>query len=94
MNKWNKEIIDDYANKLLIGLTDEENQMVLLEFEEIDRNIDLINKISNIENVEPMSHCLDDFVFELRAVNVPKEIIFKNCDSMKNDEVKVPKVVK
>ena len=98
MNKWNKEIIDDYANKLLIGLTDEENQMVLLEFEEIDRNIDLINKISNIENVEPMSHCLDDFVFELREdenpVNVPKEIIFKNCDSMKNDEVKVPKVVK
>ena len=54
MSKWNKEIIDDYANKLLIGLTDEENQMVLLEFEEIDRNIDLINKISNIENVEPM----------------------------------------
>ena len=45
-----------------------------------------------------MSHCLDDFVFELREdenpVNVPKEIIFKNCDSMKNDEVKVPKVVK
>ena len=97
MGRFTKEMINDYADKLLIGLTEEENKMVLEEFDEIDRNIDLINEIPNIENIEPMSHCLDDFVFELRedvaSESIPTDIIFSNCDSMRNDEVKVPKVV-
>ena len=36
MQKFTKEMVDDYADKLLIGLTPEENQMVLDEFEIID----------------------------------------------------------
>ena len=48
MGRFTKEMIDDYADKLLIGLTEEENRMVLEEFDEIDMNIDLINKIENI----------------------------------------------
>ena len=32
MSKFTKELVNDYANKLLIGLTDEENEMVLKEF--------------------------------------------------------------
>ena len=43
MSKFTKEMVNDYALKLLIGLTEEENQMVLDEFEAIDQNIDLIN---------------------------------------------------
>ena len=97
MGKFTKEMIDDYANKLLIGLTEEENRMVLEEFDEIDRNIDLIKEIDNIKEVEPMSHCLDDFAFDLRedeiVESVPIDVIFANCDSMRDDEVKVPKVV-
>ena len=97
MGRFTKEMINDYADKLLIGLTEEENKMVLEEFDEIDKNIDLINEIPDIEKVEPMSHCLDDFVFELRedvaCESVPTDIIFSNCDSMRDDEVKVPKVV-
>ena len=42
-------MVDDYADKLLIGLTKEENKMVLDEFEIIDANIDLINQIPDIE---------------------------------------------
>ena len=57
MSKFTKEMVNDYADKLLIGLTEEENQMVLDEFEIIDKNIDLINKIPGIEKVEPMTHC-------------------------------------
>lgn len=97
MGRFTKEMINDYADKLLIGLTEEENKMVLEEFDEIDKNIDLINEIPDIKNVEPMSHCLDDFQFELREdiveESVPEDIIFSNCDSMRNNEVKVPKVV-
>ena len=40
--KFTKEMVDDYADKLLIGLTSEENQMVLDEFEIIDETINTI----------------------------------------------------
>lgn len=97
MSKFTKEMVDDYANKLLIGLNDEENEMVLSEFEMIDANIDLINKIPGIEKVEPMTHCLDDFYYELREdvieESVSIEDILSNCDDASEDEVQVPKVV-
>lgn len=95
--KFTKEIVDDYAEKLLIGLTPEENKMVLEEFAIIDEQINLINKIPNIGNIEPMTHCLDNFDFELRediaSETVPIEELFKNCDNYRDREIKVPKVV-
>ena len=97
MNKFTKEIVNDYADKLLIGLTDEENKQVLDEFEVIDENIDLINKIPNIENVEPMTHCLDNFIYELRSDKTEESIeideLLQNCDDKTDREVSVPKVV-
>ena len=95
--RFTKEMVDDYADKLLIGLTEEENKMVLDEFEIIDKNIDIINQIPNIENVEPMSWCLDNFEFELREdvveESVPIEELLQNCDVYNDREVEVPKVV-
>ena len=41
MGKFTKEMVDDYADKLLIGLTKEENKMVLDEFDAIDANMKL-----------------------------------------------------
>lgn len=97
MIKFTKEMVNDYADKLLIGLTEEECQMVLDEFEIIDNNIDLINQIPNIENVEPMTHCLDDFIYELREdepeESIPIEELLQNCDDRTDREVSVPKVV-
>lgn len=97
MARFTKEMVVDYADKLLIGLTEEEVTMVLDEFEIIDKNIDLINVIPNISKVEPMTHCLDNFIYELRD-DVPDESVdidelLQNCDSYLNREVKVPKVV-
>ena len=97
MAKFTKEMVTDYADKLLIGLTEEETKMVLDEFEIIDKNIDIINDIPNIENVEPMTHCLDNFVYELREDVVEESVdiddLLSNCDDHIDDEVKVPKVV-
>ncbi len=97
MSKFTKEMVDDYAKKLLIGLTEDENKMVLDEFEIIDKTIDLINEIPNIEKVAPMTHALDDFEFELRedekTPSVPIEDLLKNCDRYEDREVEVPKVV-
>ncbi len=97
MNKFTKEMVDDYAEKLLIGLTDEENKMVLDEFEIIDKNIDLVNKIPNIEQVAPMTHALDDFECEFREDviedSVPIDDLLKNAGEIDGNEIQVPKVV-
>ena len=92
-----KELVNALADKLLIGLTEEENKMVLDEFAGIDKNIDLINAIPNIEEVEPMTHCLDDFSYELREDvtedSVPIEELLQNCDEYNGSEVEVPRMV-
>ena len=97
MGKFTKEMVDDYADKLLIGLTDEENQMVLDEFEIIDKNIDIINDIPDIDKVEPMTHALDNFEYELREdepeESIKIEDLLSNCDRTAGDEVEVPRVV-
>ena len=97
MSKFTKEMVDDYADKLLIGLTEEENKMVLDEFDIIDKNLDLVNQIPNISEVEPMTHALDDFKFELREdvveASVPIEDLLRNSDDTESDEIVVPRVV-
>ena len=97
MAKFTSEMVIDYADKLLIGLTDEEVKMVLDEFEVIDKNIDIINKIPNINEVSPMTHCLDNFISHFREDEVEEstsvEELFSNCDDYIDDQVRVPRVV-
>lgn len=97
MNKFTEELVDHLADRLLIGLSREENKMVLDEFEAIDENIDLINKIEGIKEIEPMTHCLDMYITELREdVVIPSpttEEALANCDEVDGQSVQVPKVV-
>ena len=97
MNKFTKEMIDDYAGKLLIGLTDDENNMVLKEFDVIEKSMEKIANMPDIEKVEPMTHALDDFSFTLREdvveESIPVEKLLQNCDASEDDFVSVPKVV-
>ena len=97
MSKFTKEMVNDYADKLLIGLTEEENKNVLDEFEIIDKNCDIVNAIPNISEVTPMTHCLDDFTFELRE-DIPEESpsienLLKNSDVTSDREIEIEKVV-
>ena len=95
--EFTSELVDDLADKLLIGLTKEENKMVLDEFNIIDSHIDIINEIPNISEVEPMTHCLDNFVYELREdvveESIPIDDLLKNCDEVRDREVEVPRMV-
>lgn len=97
MNKFTKEMIDDYADKLLIGLTDDENNMVLKEFDVIEKSMEKIANMPDIEQVEPMTHALDDFSFTLRKdvveESIPVENLLQNCGASEDDFVSVPKVV-
>ena len=93
-----KEMIEDYADKLLIGLTDEECIMIQNEFEEINRNMDLINEIDNIKDIEPLSYPFETYIEDLRSDNeiseeIPVEELLQNCDRVNGREVEVPKVV-
>ena len=91
------EKVEKLADLLLIGLTEEEKNMVFEEFEIIDNNINKINEIPNIKEVKPMTHALDYFVFELREDvaedSISIEDALSNCDQVDGREVEVPKVV-
>ena len=95
--KFTKEMVNDYADKLLIGLTEEECNMVLEEFSIIDETINKINDIKDINQVEPMTHCLDRYITELRSDEVeestPINELLQNCDLHTDREVELPKVV-
>lgn len=92
-----KDMVNDYANKLLIGLTDEETNMVLEEFSIIDENINKINNIEGLDKVEPMTHCLDRYITELRSDKKEESIsineILSNCEKHNEREIQLPKVV-
>ncbi|NLC48167.1 MAG: Asp-tRNA(Asn)/Glu-tRNA(Gln) amidotransferase GatCAB subunit C [Tenericutes bacterium] len=98
MSKFTKEMISGYANNLLIGLTEEEEKNISDEFDIIDENMDLINKIENIKDVEPLSFPFEVTLHELREDDdmdeeIPIEKLLQNCDKFEGREVEVPKVV-
>lgn len=98
LKKFTKEMVNDYADKLLIGLSEEENKMVLDEMEIIEDTMNKINDIKGISEIEPMVHCLDDFTVDLREDIAKKssdiEEVLSNCDDYEDREIVVPKVVK
>ena len=95
--KFTSKMVNEYAEKLLIGLTEKENKMVLEEFSIIDETINKINKIKDIDKVEPMTHCLDRYITELRSdeaeESIPVDKLLRNCDLHTEREVELPKVV-
>ncbi len=90
--------IDELAENLLIGLSREENKMVLNEFNEIESNMNSILKIPNIFLIEPLTHPFpleevslreDDEVEELE-----QEDVLKNAEKKNLTSIIIPKVVK
>ena len=95
--KFDEELVNNLADKLLIGLSKEENELVLNEFDAIDKNCDLVTTIEGIENIEPMTRCLDDFDGTLREdVDTPSvelKDLLKNAGKTDDREIVIPKVV-
>ena len=92
-----KEMIKDYADKLLIGLTDEEVNTLLDEFDVIKDNMELIDKIPNLKDVEPLSFPYDMTTDTLRddiaEESLTNDEIIQNCDDTIEGCIEVPKVV-
>ena len=67
MSNFTKEMINNYADKLLIGLTSEEEEMIQSEFDQIEKNMNLINEIPDISKVEPLSFPFEVTLTDLRS---------------------------
>lgn len=93
-----KDIINDYADKLLIGLTEEENELLLREFDVINDNMSKINNVKGLENVEPLHFPQDLMVKEISDGKISRMIdiddALKNCDDYIDREVEIIRVVK
>ena len=83
-----KEKVLKLADLLMIGLTEEETNMVFDEFEIIDKNIN---------DIEPMTHAIDNFDYVLREdvadESITKDELLQNSDNNDGDNVVIPKVV-
>lgn len=97
MSKFTKEMIDQYAAKLFIRLSADENTMVLNEFQAIEESMNLINNITNLNNYDSMSHPYLFRDVNLRAdiaeKSIPVEAAFINSDKINGREVEIPRVV-
>lgn len=96
MKEFTKEEIIKFADKLLIGLTDEEAKTIYDEFAVINENIEQINKI-NLDGVEPAFMPYDLYVASLRedtaeASSTIDELL-SNAKDIEGREIRVPKVV-
>ena len=92
-----KDKLKDYASKLMFDMNDSEYETLEKEFEIILKQMDLIGKIKNIKDVEPMT-----FPFPIDGVTFREDIptdsldiedVLKNAKEVENSMVKVPKVV-
>ena len=92
-----KEKLKDYAAKLMFDMDDEGYERTLKEFETIEKHMELIGKIENIDNVEPMTFPYVIYHASLRDDEVKESLtneeVLMNAKETKANQVKVPKVV-
>ena len=90
-------VIKEYAKKLMFDMNEEEYETLQKEFDVILRQMDIIDKIPNLHEVEPMTFPFllkdrslrDDEVGDYLTVGE----VLANTKHQVNDQVKVPKVV-
>ena len=92
-----KNLLKDYANKLMFDMDEKEYETLEKEFEVILKQMDLIGEIKEIEGLEPMTfpfekegtHFREDVVKDTLSV----EDVIANAKEISYEQVKVPKVV-
>lgn len=89
--------IHDLAERLMFSLSEEEAGTLQKEFDVVLKQMDLIGEIDGINDNQPMTFPYVDYNYELREdvaeESLSHEDLFKNTKEVKNNEIKVPKVV-
>ena len=98
MKKITKELLLECAHNLMFDLTDEELDKLLIDFDIIKRQFELIGEIDGVDNVEPMTFPYVVFNEMLREDTLTKPLdkkeLLKNSKVVSNGQIKIPKVVK
>lgn len=92
-----KEKLKSYANKLMFDMEDNEYETLQEEFEVILKQMDLIGKIPNINEVSPMTFPFKNTDASLREDEIGDYLtvyeVLENTKYQVDDQVKLPKVV-
>ncbi len=97
MKKVNEEVLRAVADKLMFDITDEQCQSLLIEFNTILKQMELIGEIPNIDDYSPMTFPFDVTSSYLRE-DIPskpldKKEALKNAKDVKDGQIRLPKVV-
>ena len=86
-----------YARLLMFEMAEEQYDTLQEEFDIMLKQMDLIEKIPNISDVEPMTFPFTNKDVELREDEVGEYLttseVLENSKHQVNDQVKVPRVV-
>ena len=97
MNKFSTDLVDLFASEQMFDLTEEEKCIALADLEAMEQHMEKIDRIPGIKTAAPMTHCLDDFMLELRedeaVESTPVEDLLANADEVFDREIELPKVV-
>ena len=97
MKKISKEMLKECANRLYFDMSDEEIEVLKQEFETTISQMELIGKIKGIDEVKPMTFPFEVTTTYLRddIAGTPLDIkvALKNANSVKDGQIKLPKVV-
>ena len=92
-----KEKLKNYANKLMFDMKDSEYETLLQEFDVIEKQMELVVNLDDINKVEPMTFPFEMDYVELRCDDETRTIdindALSNAKEKKDREIKVPKVV-
>lgn len=97
MKKVSKELLKEYANKLMFDMSDEQYETLLHEFSDIQKEMEFIGEIPNIDEVEPMTFPFDvtnDYLRE-DVIEEPleRDVALKNASDVVDGQIRLPKVV-
>lgn len=98
MKKITKDILLKCAHNLMFDLTDEELDKLLVEFDIISKQMELIGEIDGVDDSEPMTfpfECTNECLREdVIGQPIDKKELLKNASEVENGQIKLPKVVK
>ena len=98
MKKVDINVLKESAHKLLFDMSEEEYETLLIEFDTITKQMELISEIEGVDEAEPMIFPYTIYGEEMRE-DVVKDVLtskdaLKNAGEVKNGMIKLPKVVK
>ena len=97
MKKVTNEMLKECANRLFFDLSDDELAVLNEEFKTTISQMELIGKIKGIDDAEPMTFPFEvttDYLREdIPGEPLPMKKALRNANSVKDGQIKLPKVV-